>query len=65
MNFWIFKAIHQKKGQVIVEYILLLLVSTMMALLLIRLVSVEPEAGSPVFKYWENLLRVIGNDIST
>ena len=54
-----------KKGQVIVEYILLIVVSTFMALALIKLVTVDPNVGSPVFKYWERLLKNIGEDIST
>ena len=62
---WSCKAVGNKKGQVIVEYILLILVSTMMALLLINLVTVDPGKASPVFKYWENLLKAVGQDIST
>lgn len=60
-----FKKKSNKKGQVIVEYILLLVVSTAIALLLINLVSVDPQKSSPVFKYWENLLKTVGQDIST
>ena len=37
------KRIFQTKGQVIVEYILLLVISTVLALLLINLVSVDPS----------------------
>ena len=59
------KRIFQTKGQVIVEYILLLVISTVLALLLINLVSVDPNKGSHVFKYWHHLLKVIGSDIST
>lgn len=55
----------QPKGQVIVEYILLLVISTALALLLVKLVSVEPGKNTPVFQYWKHLLEVIGNDIST
>ena len=65
MGAWFCKAVGNRKGQVIVEYILLILVSTMMALLLINLVTVEPGKASPVFKYWENLLKAVGQDIST
>ena len=59
------KRIGQAKGQVIVEYVLLLVLSTALALLLINLVSVEPGKNTPVFRYWKHLLEVIGNDIST
>ena len=55
----------QNTGQVIVEYILLLVVSTTIALLFINLVTVHPSDGSPVFQYWQRLLRVIGQDINT
>lgn len=61
----IFKNVSHQTGQVIVEYIFLLVVSTVIALLLIDLVSVDPGKASPVFKYWENLLRAVGQDIST
>jgi len=53
------------KGQVIVEYVLLLLVSSVMALVLINLVSVDPRNESPVFGYWKKLIETIGEDIST
>ena len=54
----------RQKGQVIVEYILLLVVSTALALLLINLVSINSDSPGPFFNYWKNLLVVIGADIS-
>ena len=57
--------VENQKGQVIVEYILLLVVSTFLALLLINLVTVDPDKNSPVFGYWGKLLKTIGADIST
>ena len=54
-----------QSGQVIVEYILLLLVSSVMALALINLVSVDPDKSSPVFNYWRKLIEVVGSDINT
>ena len=57
--------VQNQKGQVIVEYILLLVVSTTLALLLINLVTVEPGKNSPVFGYWKKIIEVIGADIST
>lgn len=60
-----FKRLKEEKAQVIVEYILLIVVSTVLAMLLINLVTVDPAKNSPVFKYWENLLKVVGQDIST
>ena len=53
----------RQRGQVIVEYILLLVASTAIALLLIKLVSVE--TGAPFFNYWEHILKAIGQDISS
>ena len=54
-----------QSGQVIVEYVLLLLVSSIMALALINLVSVDPNKSSPVFTYWRHLIEMVGSDIST
>lgn len=62
------KPAFNKKGQIIVEYILLVVASTVIALTLMNLVSVvssDPSEKSPVFKYWENLLKHVGEDIST
>jgi len=59
------KQITDESGQVIVEYVLLLAVSVVMALLLIQLVTVDPSKNSPVFRYWKNLLEAIGRDQST
>ena len=60
-----FKFFTNKKGQIIIEYVLLLLVSVVIAKVLVDLASVDPGQGSPIFKYWEHLLRAIGDDIST
>ena len=54
-----------QSGQVIVEYVLLLLVSSVMALALINLVSVDPDKSGLVFNYWKKLIKVVGSDIST
>ena len=64
-NFYKKQFIKNEKGQVIVEYILLLVVSTVLALTLINLVTVDPDKNSPIFSYWGKLLKVIGLDIST
>ena len=56
----------RKGGQVIVEYVLLLVVSTAMAMALIKMVNLDPAAPqSPVFKYWSNILKKVGEDNST
>ena len=56
------KLTNKQKGQVIVEYVLLLVVSTVIALLLIQFVSLD---SGPFFEYWKKLLEVVGEDIST
>ena len=63
--FWLFWEKNNKKGQVIVEYVLLLVVSTAMALVLINFARISPPGESIFFNYWENLLIQIGADIST
>ena len=51
------------KGQVVVEYILLLVVSVFIATVLIGFVSADK--GGVLFKKWRTLLTVIAEDIST
>ena len=54
------------KGQVILEYVLLLIVSVTMAQLLIAMVDLDAASPSPFFsRYWKTLLEVVGADIST
>lgn len=62
--FSFFKKAKEEKGQVIVEYILLLVISVVLALALINFVRVDGGA-SIVFSYWKNLLIVVGQDISS
>ena len=54
----------KNSGQVIVEYVLLLVVSTALALILVRFISVSDQ-NIIFFRYWENLLIEIGRDISS
>ncbi|MCY4512715.1 MAG: hypothetical protein OXB86_03400 [Bdellovibrionales bacterium] len=53
----------KKKGQVVVEYILLLVVSVVIATILISFVD-ESKDGI-LFQKWRNLLTTIAEDIST
>ena len=62
---WLLAEKNNKKGQVIVEYVLLLVVSTAMALVLINFARISPPGESLIFGYWEKLLIEIGADIST
>ena len=59
-----FQFLNHHSGQVIVEYILLLLVSSVMAMTLINFVSTKNE-NAIFFRYWKNLITVIAEDIST
>ncbi len=62
---------YNKKGQVIIEYVLLLVVSAAMAMVFIRFINIDcepPRSSGPnciFFRYWLQLLQVIGADIST
>ena len=53
------------KGQVILEYVLLLIVSVTMAQLLIAMVDLDASPPSHFSRYWKRLLEVVGADIST
>ena len=53
----------RKTGQVVVEYILLLVVSVLIATILINFVNVKNEGI--LFQKWRNILTVIGEDISS
>ena len=61
----VFTCSKKTEGQVIVEYILLLVVSAAMALALIKLVSVNPDDNSIFYRYWYRLIKTVGEDIST
>ena len=56
-------SLQKKKGQVVVEYILLLVVSVIIATILISFVD-ESKDGV-LFQKWHNLLTTIAEDIST
>lgn len=56
-------SLQKKKGQVVVEYILLLVVSVIIATILISFVD-ESKDGI-LFQKWRNLLTTIAEDIST
>ena len=56
-------SISNKKGQVIVEYILLLVVSVSIALILINLTKITTD--SVVSKSWKKMLKIIAEDVST
>ena len=51
-----------EKGQFVIEYVLLLLVSVAIATALITLVKLP---SGPVIGWWKKVLEFIGNDLST
>ena len=53
-----------KKGQLIVEYILLLVASVVFALILIRFVKVQDQDGI-LFEKWDGAIKEVAQDIST
>ena len=57
------KGVGRRRGQVVVEYVLLLVVSVFIATVLIGFVSADK--GGILFKKWRNILTVIAEDIST
>ena len=54
-----------EKGQLIIEYVLLLLVSVVIALALLKLIKTPAGAEGPVIELWIEMLKFIGEDIST
>ena len=52
-----------QSGQIIVEYLLLLLVAVAVAALLVNgLVSRNPDSPGIIIKKWQQILQVIGSD---
>ena len=52
-----------EKGQLVVEYVLLLLISVALALVIVQLVNLDSEGV--LFNYWSRILKIIAEDIST
>ena len=52
----------EEKGQFVIEYVLLLLVSVAIATVLITLIKLP---NGPVIGWWKKVLVFIGNDLST
>lgn len=51
-----------ERGQIVVEYMLLLLVSVLIAGLLLKLTNIS---GGPVVGWWKKALEFIGADLSS
>lgn len=53
-----------KKGQIVVEYVLLLVIAVSLAALLIsQLVSRNPDSPGLLITKWQSILKVIADDI--
>jgi uncharacterized protein (UPF0333 family) len=53
-----------EKGQVLIEYLLLMVIVISCATILIKaLVSRETGKQGAVIRVWDNIIRIIGNDI--
>lgn len=53
-----------KKGQIVVEYVLLLVIAVSLAALLIsQLVSRNPDSPGLLINKWQSILKVIADDI--
>ena len=57
------KRIQNQRGQMIIEYILLLVISVIMALALIKLTDIGQD--SPFFNFWSQITQAISEDTST
>ena len=65
MKFLKNKFLHKKQGQVVVEYILLIVVVVAVASIMISFVDLggSDDEGSNFIKYWRNLIRNIAGDM--
>lgn len=53
-----------RKGQIVVEYVLLLVIAVGLAALLVsQLVSRNPDEPGIVVSKWQAILKVIGDDV--
>ena len=56
----------QKKGQVVLEYVLLLVIVVAVALVMLNLVEVDssdPAGGGSLIRYWIGIIKAIGEDV--
>lgn len=56
------KSLNNSQGQIIVEYILLLVVSVALAVIVLKVTDLEE---GPFLNFWTKSITVIGEDIST
>ena len=56
------KTLRDERGQIVMEYILLLLVSVVIAGILLKLTDIS---GGPIVGWWKKALEFIGADLST
>ena len=57
----------QKKGQVVLEYVLLLVIVVSVAVVMVTLVKVgdpsDPDSSGSLIRYWIGIIRAIGADV--
>ena len=59
-----FKSLKNSRGQVVVEYVLLLVIAVAIATLITReLVKRDAESPGILVKKWDDILKTIGDDI--
>lgn len=58
------KSLKNRSGQVVVEYVLLLVIAVAVAALITKeLVRRDPESPGVLIKKWDSILKEIGNDL--
>jgi hypothetical protein len=58
------KSLSNRRGQVVVEYVLLLVIAVAVAALITKeLVRRDPDAPGVLIKKWDDILKEIGNDL--
>ncbi len=58
------KSLNNKRGQVVVEYVLLLVIAVAVAALITKeLVRRDPESPGVLIKKWDDILKEVGNDL--
>ena len=62
-------SVNSKKGQVAVEYVLLLIIAVSAALIIVAFVDVgernNPNEAGSLIKYWRSVIQKIGSDPSS
>lgn len=58
------KSLKNNRGQVVVEYVLLLVIAVAVAALITKeLVRRDPDSPGVLIKKWDDILKEVGNDL--